>query len=521
MHAPFAILLLAVVAFVAGCGDHDHDHDDAHAHHDGERHALETLSYTHHTDTSELFIEMEPLVVGQTSRAAAHVTMHGNGRPLSGGRVELQLLDGETVIESAIAKQPARPGIFVPALTPRSPGEYRLVARVEAPGLSTTHPLGAVTVHASLEKAEQAAHAQEPGTQGIYLSKEQQWRSDFITANVQMRTLAASVRAPGVLRADTAREAHVVAPTGGWVVAGKTEFLHPGATVTEGDTLLRIVPRLGEQTDVAALETAVARTRAADTLARAELERVLDLVEQGVLPRRRAESARAAFETATAELEAAERRLAQYQGTADRNTKGVAVPAPVSGEIAQVFVHPGAVVEAGTRLVHILDSRVLWLEAQVAEADASRVRAPAGAWFETGSGSRYAVTPTQGAQLVSFAASVDPVRRTVPVIFSFPPPDTRLRVGQYVEAHVYIGERAEGLAAPRSAVIDDTGRSVVFVQLDGEHFERRAVRTGIAEGDWILVTEGLAADERIVTEGAYLVHLAASAPAEIGHGHAH
>ena len=51
--------------------------------------------------------------------------------------------------------------------------------------------------------------------------------------------------------------------------------------------------------------------------------------------------------------------------------------------------------------------------------------------------------------------------------------------------------------------------------------ERRVVRLGIRDGDYVQVESGVESGERIVTRGAYLVRLAAASPAEAGHGHAH
>lgn len=74
---------------------------------------------------------------------------------------------------------------------------------------------------------------------------------------------------------------------------------------------------------------------------------------------------------------------------------------------------------------------------------------------------------------------------------------------------------------PRSAIIDDGGQPVVYVQTGGETFARRPVRLGLRGADYIAVESGLEAGERVVDRGAYQIRLAAAAPAEAGHGHAH
>ena len=44
---------------------------------------------------------------------------------------------------------------------------------------------------------------------------------------------------------------------------------------------------------------------------------------------------------------------------------------------------------------------------------------------------------------------------------------------------------------------------------------------GPRDGDWVAIKSGVAAGERVVTQGAYQVRLAATQPAAMGHGHAH
>jgi len=47
------------------------------------------------------------------------------------------------------------------------------------------------------------------------------------------------------------------------------------------------------------------------------------------------------------------------------------------------------------------------------------------------------------------------------------------------------------------------------------------VNVGVRDGDWLGLRSGVTAGERVVSLGAYQVHLAAVAPAALGHGHAH
>src|SRR5688572_26056865 len=78
--------------------------------HEGEE-GLQAVSYTLYTDKSELFIEFKPLVVGNTSRFAAHLTKLGESfLPFTEGSVTVTLIMGNKGLKNT-ASSPASPGI--------------------------------------------------------------------------------------------------------------------------------------------------------------------------------------------------------------------------------------------------------------------------------------------------------------------------------------------------------------------------------------------------------------------------
>ena len=85
-------LSLLIVALLSGC-EHsdldDHTHDDDHSHADES-----SLSFTHYTDETELFVEFPALVVGVESQFAAHVTQLSNHEPLLDGQLDVVLHQG-------------------------------------------------------------------------------------------------------------------------------------------------------------------------------------------------------------------------------------------------------------------------------------------------------------------------------------------------------------------------------------------------------------------------------------------
>ena len=173
-------------------------------------------------------------------------------------------------------------------------------------------------------------------------------------------------------------------------------------------------------------------------------------------------------------------------------------------------------------VIHVASLDTLWLEARVAESDLGKITTPTGAFFTLDGASKAIVLDVgRNARLIAYGGMVDATTRTVPVIIEFNNPGGRLRAGMSVRARLYSGAGHQGVAIPATALMDDGGQSVVFVMREGESFERRIVMSGPRDGDQVAILSGLKAGERVVSQGAYQVRLAATAPAAMGHGHAH
>ena len=115
---------------------------------------------------------------------------------------------------------------------------------------------------------------------------------------------------------------------------------------------------------------------------------------------------------------------------------------------------------------------------------------------------------------------LDPASRTLPVIFSLARPPAALAVGQRVSVRLFTSSGVEAVAVPVSALVDDAGRPVVFVQREGESFARRPVTLGARDGAYVVV-EGIQPGDRVVVRGAPLIRLAALSTAVPSHGHVH
>ena len=472
---------------------------------------------TRWTALTELFVEFPPLVAGQTSRFAIHVTDLATFEPVRAGRVEVRLRGADT--QTFEVDAPGRPGIFGVDVTPDQAGRYRLELVLDAPDLADRHDLGEVTVITSAEAGRLVA-ADEAADESIPFLKEQQWVLDFATAPAERRRVAESLVLAAEIEPRTGGRVDVTAPVAGRL-AGDLPARPVGSRVERGATLAEIIPHSGHGEDRPALELDVAVARDAFELARAERARVDRLVEVGALPDRRQLEARLAAQTAEARVTAAAAHLAQLDSTrrgegGDARDIRFVLRAPMSGVVAASDATPGASVEEGTRLFRLVAVDRVHVVGALPEAALVRVDDLVGAELEVPG-----LDPVALDRLVAVGRVLDPEARTVPIIYELVDPNRRLAIGQAVSLRVFASEATEAITVPDSAIVDDAGQPVVFVQVAGERFERRTIVPGNRESGLVQITGDVAPGDRIVVRGAPLIRLAALSPQVPAHGHAH
>ena len=474
---------------------------------------------TRWTDRTELFIEYPVLVAGEVSRFAMHVTDLATFEPVRMGRATV-LLSGAGD-ETFSADAPGRPGVFGVDVMPSAAGIYDLEIALDAPGLADRHRLGGVTVHPSREAATAAAVADAGDDGATPFLKEQQWTLDFATAPAEIRPVADSLVIAAEIAPRTGGQADVTVPLAGRL-AEELPPLPVGSLVAQGDTLAEVIPHSGHGEDRPALQLEVAEARSALELSRAARARVDRLVEAGAVPERRRLEARLAEETAEARLHAAEAHLAQLDATRTGQGDGASdvrfvLRAPIAGVVALSESTPGATVEPATRLFQLVAVDRVHVVGAVPEAALPRIGDLTGAELDVpGLGA-----PIPLDRLVAVGRVLDPVARTVPITYELSDPDQRIAIGQAVALRLFLSAATETVTVPESAVVDDAGQPVIFVQVGGESFERRPVTLGNREGGAVQVTGDVAPGERIVVRGAPLIRLAALSPQVPAHGHVH
>jgi HlyD family secretion protein len=254
---------------------------------------------------------------------------------------------------------------------------------------------------------------------------------------------------------------------------------------------------------------AAAEARARDTAQ--QFERSRELMDQGLVPAREFESARAAGEAAPADVESAKAAVDRARRALDAATRRVAqavaqrrraadivektdIVSPIDGIVTRLNVRAGEMVvvgiqnQPGTTLMTISDLGAIDAEVNVAEADVLRLRPgqPAEVTLEALPGRRFT------GRVVEIGASALPLSGTAAAVREFrvvvrlDDPEAGLRPGLTADAEITTSEREHVLTVPLQSVVlrpDDGGgeRTGVFA-VDSGVARFVPVHTGIIGG---------------------------------------
>jgi cobalt-zinc-cadmium efflux system membrane fusion protein len=174
--------------------------------------------------------------------------------------------------------------------------------------------------------------------------------------------------------------------------------------------------------------------------------------------------------------------------------------APISGIVVERNGTIGATVGTDANLFKIIDLSSVWIDANVFEKDLERVRL----------GQAVKVTipafpeSTFYGRVTLISSVVDPETRTVKVRTEVANADGRLKPDMFASVQIITAAKITAISIPLSAVLDDGGRSVVFVA-DGGEYKKKDVTLGLKSEDRVEIVEGLSEGDKVVVKGNYLL----------------
>jgi len=173
---------------------------------------------------------------------------------------------------------------------------------------------------------------------------------------------------------------------------------------------------------------------------------------------------------------------------------------PIAGIVVERNGTIGATVNSDANVFKIIDISRVWIDANVFEKDLERVR--------RGQEVKVSVPAFPGVsfsgRVILVSSVVDPETRSVKVRTEVPNPDSRLKPDMFASVQIITDLHRTAISIPQAAVLDDGGKTVVFVS-EGNGYQKRPVNIGIQGNDRVEIIEGLQAGDKVVVKGNYLL----------------
>ena len=289
-----------------------------------------------------------------------------------------------------------------------------------------------------------------------------------------------------------------------------------GMAVREG----QILARLDDLTAKAALALAEAQKSSAERavaenevrLAEAKLtySRRAALVKDGIIGQAELDAAKAEVDSITARITGLRGMITVAERQVDLakvDLDNTIIRAPFSGVAISKDAQPGEMVSpvsAGggftrTGICTIVDMRSLEIEVDVSENYINRVKPDMDATAVLDAYPDWQIP----SEVITTVPTADRAKNTVRVRLRFKQHDPRILPDMAIKVRFLrpAGEKEVVTKAvplvPKSAIRSENNESIVFV-VNGETVERRAIKTGLTDGDRLEVVAGLRGGDRVV-----------------------
>ncbi len=317
---------------------------------------------------------------------------------------------------------------------------------------------------------------------------------------VQQGTAPIEQELPGRVSAYQASE---VRPQVSGVITKR--LFQEGSMVRQGQTLYQIDPSV-YQAQAAQAQANLQSARASAEAARTLASRYAPLVKMQAISKQD-------YTNAVAQARQADASVAQNSAalrSAQINLHYTRVPAPISGRIGLSNVTEGALVTANQTdaLTTITKLDPVFVDIQESAADLLALRralsrggvvsTTAQVRLKLADGSDYGYTGT-----VEFSqVLVDQNTGTVTLRARFPNPQSILLPGMFVTAQFAQAIDTSAILVPQQAVTrDPKGNATLWVVGPGNRAVERTIVADRAQGQYWVVTQGLAPGEKVITQG--------------------
>ena len=198
------------------------------------------------------------------------------------------------------------------------------------------------------------------------------------------------------------------------------------------------------------------------------------------------------LKSAEAQMEAAK---AHYESS-QAQVSYAEVRSPMTGVVSDRPLNVGEMASAGSALISIVELSRVVARASIPVPEASLLTAGKPATISTG-------TLRVPGKVMVVSPAVDPNTTTVQVWVEAENSGEHLKLGSTVEIAMDAGEVPNAIVVPVAALLssEDGGEKVMVAGSDGRA-HAKAVKVGVRSGDDVQILSGVAAGDRVVTQGA-------------------
>ncbi len=486
--------ILFILIFLASCNTSSNDEGDQAAAHD--HGAIAILLFE---GEMELFAETDQLYAGHGVDVRAHLTFLDDYSPASEGILYARIVQDQhrpdwEPIELAQA------GIFTGSGSPKHAGMSNFEFLYEE---------GDLEVVFSMESLKVYSHDDEPpedpvhGDEAIF-TKEQAWKTEFGLMQVVEKDFTRAIHCSGEISVSPGNTVEVIAPAAGKIAYSGIKMIE-GSYVRRGAVLFTLLGT-GLSHDNILIELNTAKVEYEKS--KANLDRKEKLLKIEAVSRKDYEEAKATYETDNTRYNILKNQI---------DESGLVVKSPVSGYITDVLSAENSYAETGTVLVKIIKDGGILVKANVPASQANIINLISSANIRFPDNPGVFSIQDWGGEVISVGRSIDPQTGMIPVFFKVNTQD--LVPGTFVEIWLLTDAISEQVIIPGSSLLEEYGSFYVYVQDEGEAYEKRLVNVADNDGINYLIASGLEFGEVIVSKGAMAIKVANAMGAAPVHSH--
>lgn len=485
------IMLLFLACSKTRFEEHDHGHGEHHGSSSGHDHGhnendIENIKITKFSENYEIFAEISPFIIGQESEFVVHYTKLSDFKPVTKGSLSIVLTG--SVNDVIKIDSVARPGIYLASYTPQISGNYSLLFILNNGIKTDTIKVDNLICYNSKDEATNAAIEPEDG---IVFLKEEAWKIDFGLEKISLSNFKNSIKAVAKVLYNQTDVVHITSNISG-IVGILDNSIVEGKDISKGARLFSIIANSTRDDNY---EVKYKQAKSEFDRASAELSRINELFSSKL-------SSEKEYLEAKSNLEKAEALFNNYSKYSDGKIH--TVKATTSGTITKLLISSGQYIEAGEPMAVISNSESLVLEIEIPKKELYRLGKINTINLVYGNNtfdlSEYGMN--QIGQPILYNNS-----NIVSIKYLFKN-KTGILPNSIVDIYAIGSSSENSVTVPKESIWEDQGHYYVFVQKNGELFEKREVILNGYDSVRYKISNGLREGEVVVTKGAYRVMLA-------------